>query len=66
MSGTNTNATDAALTAPEKRVLLALKTEKKECDPSALSKNTGINEDAVMQTAFMLAQHGLCEVKETQ
>lgn len=61
----NTNAT-AALTAPEKRVLLALKTEKKECDPSALSKNTGINEDAVMQTAFMLAQHGLCEVKETE
>ncbi|MGB2841178.1 MAG: phenylalanine--tRNA ligase subunit alpha [Halobacteriota archaeon] len=66
MGGTNTNtkATAAELTATEKRVLLALKEEKKECDQRSLSEKTGINEDAVMQTAFMLAQKGLCEIKE--
>jgi len=66
MGGTNTNtkATAAELTATEKRVLLALKEEKKECDQRSLSEKTDINEDAVMQTAFMLAQKGLCEIKE--
>ncbi|MGB2726877.1 MAG: phenylalanine--tRNA ligase subunit alpha [Halobacteriota archaeon] len=66
MGGTNTNtkATAAELTATEKRVLLALKEEKKECDQRSLSEKTGINEDAVMQTAFMLAQKGLCEIIE--
>ncbi|MBC8521161.1 MAG: phenylalanine--tRNA ligase subunit alpha [Methanomicrobia archaeon] len=64
MRVTNTKATAAELTATEKRVLLALKEEKKECDQRSLSEKTGINEDAVMQTAFMLAQKGLCEIKE--
>ncbi|MBL7117171.1 MAG: phenylalanine--tRNA ligase subunit alpha [Candidatus Syntrophoarchaeum sp.] len=64
MRVTNTKATAAELTATEKRVLLALKEEKKECDQRSLSEKTDINEDAVMQTAFMLAQKGLCEIKE--
>jgi phenylalanyl-tRNA synthetase alpha chain len=53
-----------ALTASEKKVLLAIEGEKKECEQRGLSEKTGINEDAVMQTAFMLAQKGLCEIKE--
>jgi len=53
-----------ALTASEKKVLLAIEGEKKECDQGSLSEKIGINEDAVMQTAFMLAQKGLCEIKE--
>ncbi|NQE46859.1 Phenylalanine--tRNA ligase alpha subunit [ANME-1 cluster archaeon GoMg2] len=56
----------AELTTSEKRVLLALNEEAKACDPSTLSEKTDINEDAVMQTAFMLAQQELCEVKETE
>lgn len=64
VTNTNTKATAAELTATEKRVLLALKEEKKECDQRSLSEKTDINEDAVMQTAFMLAQKGLCEIKE--
>lgn len=64
MAGKEDIATAAELTATEKRVLLALKEEKKECDQRSLSEKTGINEDAVMQTAFMLAQKGLCEIIE--
>jgi len=63
MRGTNTKAT-AELTATEKRVLLALGEEGGEWNQKTLSEKTGINEDAVMQTAFMLAQKGLCEIKE--
>jgi len=63
-TGTNTKAT-ADLTASEKRVLLALNEEVEECDPGALSAKTRINEDAVLQAAFMLAQKGLCTIKET-
>lgn len=54
----------AELTANEKRVLLALGEEDGEWNQRKLSEKTDINEDAVMQTAFMLAQKGLCEVKE--
>ncbi|MFZ2071328.1 MAG: phenylalanine--tRNA ligase subunit alpha [Halobacteriota archaeon] len=50
------------LTATEKRVLLALKDEADEYALGTLSEKTDINEDAVMQTAFILAQKGLCEV----
>jgi len=63
MRGTNTKAT-AELTATEKRVLLALGEEGGEWNQKTLPEKTGINEDAVMQTAFMLAQKGLCEIKE--
>ena len=51
------------LTASEKRVLLALG-EGEVCDQRSLSEKTGVNEDAVMQTAFLLAQKRLCEVQE--
>ncbi len=54
----------AELTATEKRVLLALGEEGGEWNQKTLSEKTGINEDAVMQTAFMLAEKGLCEIKE--
>ena len=60
------NTEVAELATSEKRVLLALNEEAKACDPSTLSEKTDINEDAVMQTAFMLAQQELCEVKETE
>ncbi len=63
MGGINTKAT-AELTATEKRVLLALGEEGGEWNQKPLSEKTGINEDAVMQTAFMLAEKGLCEIKE--
>lgn len=64
MRVTNTKATAAELTATEKRVLLALGEEGGEWNQKTLSEKTDINEDAVMQTAFMLAQKGLCEIKE--
>jgi phenylalanyl-tRNA synthetase alpha chain len=55
-----------ALTASESKVLRAIADEKKVCDPIRLAEETGINVDAVMQTAFMLAHNGLCEIKETR
>jgi len=55
-----------ALTASENKVLRAIADEKEVCNPIRLSEETGINVDAVMQTAFMLAQDGLCEIKETR
>jgi len=55
-----------ALTASENKVLLAIADEKKVCNPIRLSEETGINVDALMQTAFMLAQDGLCEIKEAR
>ena len=59
------SSANADLTATEKRILLALDSEKdKRWDQKSLAEITGINEDAVMQTAFMLAQKGLCEIKE--
>jgi phenylalanyl-tRNA synthetase alpha chain len=56
---------NADLTSTEKRVLLTLDSGKdRTWDQKSLAEKTGINEDAVMQTAFMLAQKGLCEIKE--
>ncbi|RZN33662.1 MAG: phenylalanine--tRNA ligase subunit alpha [Methanophagales archaeon ANME-1-THS] len=53
------------LTATEKRIVLALDSEKdKRWDQKSLAERTGMNEDATMQTAFVLAQKGLCEVTE--
>ena len=65
MRGTNTKANaELELTATEKRVLLTLGDEGSGWNPRTLSEKTSINEDAVMQAAFMLAQKGLCEIKE--
>ena len=58
------NIATTELTATETRVLWALGEGGGEWNQRALSEKTGINEDAVMQTAFMLAQRGLCEIKE--
>jgi len=56
---------NADLTSTEKRILLALDSGKdRTWDQKSLSEKTGINEDAVMQSAFMLAQKGLCEMKD--
>ncbi|MBN1454916.1 MAG: phenylalanine--tRNA ligase subunit alpha [Methanomicrobia archaeon] len=53
------------LTVNEKKVLLALDSERGRAgDPSALAAETGLNEDAAMQAAFMLAQKGLCAIHE--
>jgi phenylalanyl-tRNA synthetase alpha chain len=61
------NMANTELTANEKRVLLALGGEGgREEEQRSLSTKTGINEDAVMQTAFMLAQRGLCEIEEEE
>ncbi|MHC1623921.1 MAG: phenylalanine--tRNA ligase subunit alpha [Candidatus Methanospirareceae archaeon] len=60
-------AANAELTANEKRVLQVLGSERgRSPDPRTLSEETGIQEDAVMQSAFMLAQKGLCEIKEVK
>ena len=55
-----------ALTASENKVLHTIADEKEVCNPIRLSEETDINVDAVMQTAFMLAQDGLCEIKEAR
>ena len=58
------NIATTELTVNEKKILLALGEEGGVWNQRTLSGKTGINEDAVMQTAFMLAQKGLCEIKE--
>ena len=55
---------DINLTNNEKRVLLAL-SRKDGLSPEDLSRTTGLNIEASMQSAFMLAEKSLCEVKET-
>ncbi|MGC9444971.1 MAG: phenylalanine--tRNA ligase subunit alpha [Candidatus Methanospirareceae archaeon] len=51
------------LTVTEKKLLLALDSERgRAWDQTALAAETGLNEDAAMQAAFMLAQQGLCEI----
>jgi phenylalanyl-tRNA synthetase alpha chain len=53
------------LTVNEKKVLLALGSEKgRAWDQQALAEKTRVQEDAVMQAAFMLAQKGLCAIQE--
>ncbi|MBA5942747.1 MAG: hypothetical protein H0M93_05440, partial [Methanophagales archaeon] len=61
------------LTTTEKSLLLALDSEgcigigigiARFKSPESLSNETGMPEDAVMQSAFMLAQRGFCEIKE--
>jgi len=63
------NAERTELTTDEKSLLLALDRERgivrsRYKSPGSLSNETGIPEDAVMQSAFMLAQRGFCEIKE--
>ena len=59
------SSANADLTSNEKRVLLTLDSEEGRAgDPRNVAEKTGVNEDAVMQSAFMLAKKGLCEIKE--
>ncbi len=63
--GAAERTSDAELRVNEKKVLLALDSEKgRVWNPRALAEKTGVNEDAVMQAAFMLAEKRLCEIKE--
>ncbi len=55
---------DSGLTSAEKKLLLAFQSGVREYDPLALAERTGTNEDAVMQTAFILMHKGFCDVKE--
>jgi len=52
------------LTNNEKRVLLAL-SGKDRLSPEDLAQASELNIEASMQSAFMLAEKGLCEIKET-
>src|SRR4030066_2598333 len=55
---------DTNLTNNEKRVLLAL-SKKDGFSPEDLAAASELNIEATMQSAFMLAEKNLCEVKET-
>ncbi|PWB49226.1 MAG: phenylalanine--tRNA ligase subunit alpha [Candidatus Methanoperedenaceae archaeon] len=55
---------DINLTNNEKRVLLAL-SKKENFSPEDLAAASELNIEATMQSAFMLAEKKLCEVKET-
>ncbi len=55
---------DSELTTAEKKLLLAFRSGMREYEPRALAELTGANEDAVMQTAFILMHKGYCDVKE--
>ncbi|MCX9012484.1 MAG: phenylalanine--tRNA ligase subunit alpha [Candidatus Methanoperedens sp.] len=51
------------LTSNEKRVLLALD-KKDNVSPEGLASASGLSIEAAVQSAFLLAEKGLCEVKE--
>ena len=54
-----------ALTVNEKKVLLALDSERgRAWDQNTVATETSLNEDAAMQAAFMLSEKGLCEIHE--
>ncbi len=55
---------EVTLTNNEKRVLLAL-TKKDKVSPERLASESGLSIEAAMQSAFLLAEKGLGEVKET-
>ncbi len=55
---------EVTLTNNEKRILLAL-TEKDNVSPEGLASESGLSIEAAMQSAFLLAEKGLGEVKET-
>lgn len=52
-----------ALTNNEKKVLLAL-SKKDKFTPEYLTSESGLSIEAAMQSAFLLAEKGLCEVTE--
>lgn len=52
------------LTNNEKKVLLAL-SGKDKFTPEALTRASQLGIEAAMQSAFMLAEKGLCDIKET-
>ncbi len=53
------------LTVNEKRVLIVLGSSKGGAwNPRTVAEDTGLHGDAVMQSAFLLAQKGLCEITE--
>lgn len=60
MASSNTPST---LTASEERVLLAL-SKVKSADPQKLAAASGLQVDAAMQAAFLLAKKGLANVAE--
>src|SRR5574341_1429687 len=51
------------LTNNEKRVLLALD-KKDKVSPEELAAGSGLSIEAAMQSAFLLAEKGLCDIKE--
>ena len=53
-----------SLTNNEKLVLIALSNRDK-FSPDELAKTSGSNVESAMQSAFLLAEKGLCEIKET-
>ncbi len=52
------------LTSNEKKVLLAL-SRKQKFTPEELASGSSLPIEASMQSAFLLAEKGLCEIKET-
>ncbi len=54
---------ELTLTTNEKKVLSAL-SKKDKFSPDELASASGLSTGAAMQSAFMLAEKGLCEVKE--
>ncbi|MDL5503678.1 MAG: phenylalanine--tRNA ligase subunit alpha, partial [Candidatus Methanoperedens sp.] len=55
---------DFNLTNNEKRILLSL-SKKDRFSPDNLAAASELSIEAAMQSAFMLAEKGLCEIKET-
>jgi phenylalanyl-tRNA synthetase alpha chain len=55
---------DITLTNSEKKVLLTL-SKNHELTPEDLAAGSSLSIEAAMQSAFLLAEKGLCEIKET-
>lgn len=55
---------EITLTNNEKRVLLTL-SKKPKFIPEELATESSLSTEAAMQSAFLLAEKGLCEIKET-
>lgn len=58
------NPKETALTNAEKKIILTL-TKKSGYTPEELSSASSLPIEAAMQSAFLLAEKGLCDVKET-
>ena len=55
---------EITLTSNEKKVLIAL-SNKPKFTPLELASDSSLSIEAAMQSAFLLAEKGLCEIKET-